>query len=72
MCERPAVYLGLRRGDAAVLLVAAFALVIVPGDAGARGGVVAPQATDPSATIDSLVYQRLTGEDPAPAARRSG
>ena len=62
MCERPAVYLGLRRGDAAVLLVAAFALVIVPGDAGARGGVVAPQATDPSATIDSLVYQRLTGE----------
>ena len=62
MCERPAVYLGLRRGDAAVLLVAAFALVIVPGDAGARGGVVAPQATDPSATVDSLAYQRLTGE----------
>jgi hypothetical protein len=62
MCERPGVYLGLRRGDAAALLVAALALVIVPGDAGARGGVVAPQATDPSATVGALAYQRLTGE----------
>jgi hypothetical protein len=62
MCERPGVYLGLRRGDAGALLVAALALVIVPGDAGARGGVVAPQATNPSATVDSLAYQRLTGE----------
>jgi hypothetical protein len=62
MCERPAIYLALRRGDAAALLVAALALVVVPGDAGARGGVTAPQATDPSATIDALVYQRLTGE----------
>ncbi len=62
ICERPGVYLGLRRGDAAALLVAALALVVVPGDAGARGGVAVPQATDPSATIDSLVYQRLTGE----------
>jgi hypothetical protein len=44
------------------LLIAGLALVIVPGDAGARGGVAAPQATDPSATIDSLAYQRLSGE----------
>jgi hypothetical protein len=62
MCERPGVYLGLRRGDAAALLIAGLALVIVPGDAGARGGAVASQATDPSATIDSLAYQRLSGE----------
>jgi hypothetical protein len=62
MCERPGVYLGLRRADAAALLVAALALVVVQGDAGARDGVTAPQATDPSATLDALVYQRLTGE----------
>jgi hypothetical protein len=62
MCERPGVYLALRRGDAASLLVAALALVVVPGDAGARDGVTAPQATDPAATLDALVYQRLTGE----------
>ncbi len=62
MCERPGVYLGLRRGDAAALLVAALALIVVPGDAGARGEVSAPQATDPAATIDGLVYQRLDGQ----------
>jgi hypothetical protein len=62
MCEHPGVYLALRRGDAGALLVVALALVVVPGDAGARSGVTAPQATDPSATIDALVYQRLTGE----------
>jgi hypothetical protein len=62
MCERPGVYLGLRRGDAVALLVAAMALVVVPGDAGARGTVAAPQATDPSASTDALVYQRLNGQ----------
>ncbi|HEX6586021.1 MAG TPA: hypothetical protein VF052_04665 [Solirubrobacterales bacterium] len=62
MCERPGVYLGLRRGDAAALLVAALALIVVSGDAGARGGVAAQQATDPSTTIDALVYQRLGGQ----------
>jgi hypothetical protein len=62
MCERPGVYLSLRRGDAATLLVAALALVVVPGDAGARDDVTAPRATDPAAMLDALVYQRLTGE----------
>ena len=62
MCERPGVYLGLRRGDAAALAIAALVLIVVPGDAGARGGVTAPQATDPSATVDALVYERLNGE----------
>jgi hypothetical protein len=60
MCERPGVYLGLRRGDAAALAAAALALVLVPGDAGARGVVAAP-ATDPSATVDALAFEPLTG-----------
>ena len=55
MCEREGVYLGLRRGDAAALLVAGLALVVVPGNAGARGTVSAQQATDPAATtIETL------------------
>ena len=62
MCERPGVYLGLRRGDAVALLVTAMALVVVPGNAGARGTVAANQATNPSATPDSLVYERLSGQ----------
>ena len=60
MCERPGVYLGLRRGDAAALAVAALALIVVPGSAGAAGTSVA-HATDPSATADSLLFQRLGG-----------
>jgi hypothetical protein len=60
ICEDPGVYLGLRRGDAAVLLIAALALVIAPGSAGA-GGTNVPHATDPSATADSLLLQRLAG-----------
>jgi hypothetical protein len=60
MCERPGVYLGLRRGDAAALMAAALALIIVPGSAGAaRTGVA--HATDPSATADALLFQRLGG-----------
>ena len=62
MCEREGVYLGLRRGDAAALLIAGLALIVAPGGAGARGAVSAKQATDPSATTDSLVYQRLSGQ----------
>ncbi|MFL5906127.1 MAG: hypothetical protein ACJ75Z_00845, partial [Solirubrobacterales bacterium] len=53
MCERPGAYLGLRRGDAAALLAAAVALVVVPGQAGARGTLAAQHATGPSATVDS-------------------
>jgi hypothetical protein len=60
MCENPGVYLGLRRGDAAVLLIAAVALVVGAGSAGAAGTKV-PHATDPSATADSLLFQRLAG-----------
>ncbi|HSD24972.1 MAG TPA: hypothetical protein VLB79_11670 [Solirubrobacterales bacterium] len=60
MCEHPGVYLGLRRGDAAALAVAALALIVVPGSAGASGGSVS-HATDPSATADALLFQRLGG-----------
>jgi hypothetical protein len=60
MCERESVYVGLRRGDAAALLLVAVALVIAPGSAGATGTDV-PHATDPSATADALLFQRLGG-----------
>jgi hypothetical protein len=60
MCERPGVYLGLRRGDAAALAVSALALIVVPGSAGAAGTSIA-HATDPSATADALLFQRLGG-----------
>jgi hypothetical protein len=60
MCERPGVYLGLRRGDAAALAAAALALAVVPGDAGARGVAAAP-AADPSATVDALAFEPLAG-----------
>jgi hypothetical protein len=60
MCERDGVYLGLRRSDAAALLIAAVALVIAPGSAGATGTNV-PHATDPAATADALLFQRLAG-----------
>jgi hypothetical protein len=60
MCERPGVYLGLRRGDAAALAAAAVALIVVPGSAGAAGANIS-HATDPSATADALLFQRLGG-----------
>jgi hypothetical protein len=60
MCERPAVYRGLRGGDALALTVAAVALAVVPGAAGA-GGVIAQHATDPAATADALLFQKLGG-----------
>ena len=60
MCEHPGVYLGLRSGDAAALAVSALALIVVPGSAGAAGTNV-PNATDPSATADALLFQRLGG-----------
>src|SRR5512133_2538220 len=60
MCERDGVYIGLRRGDAAALLIAAVALVIAPGSAGATGTNV-PHATDPAASADALLFQRLAG-----------
>jgi hypothetical protein len=60
MCERDGLYLGLRRGDAAALLAAAVALVSAPGSAGARGTEV-QHATDPAATADALLLQRLGG-----------
>jgi hypothetical protein len=60
MCERASVYAGLRRGDAAALMLAAIALVVAPGSAGASGTQVS-HATDPSATADALLFQRLGG-----------
>ncbi len=60
MCEREGVYLGLRRGDAAALMLVALALIVAPGSAGAKGTQVA-HATDPSATADALLFQRLGG-----------
>jgi hypothetical protein len=60
MCEHPGVYLGLRRGDAAALAAAALVLVVVPGSAGAARSSVG-HATDPSATADALLFQRLGG-----------
>ncbi len=60
MCEHDGVYLGLRRGDAAALLVAAIALIAAPGSAGAAGTEV-KHATDPAATADALLFQRLGG-----------
>jgi hypothetical protein len=60
MCEREGVYLGLRRGDAGVLAIAALALIVAPGSAGATGTDV-PHATDPAATADALLFQRLGG-----------
>jgi hypothetical protein len=60
MCERDSIYLGLRRGDAAALMLVTIALVVAPGSAGARGTQVA-HATDPSATADALLFQRLGG-----------
>jgi hypothetical protein len=60
MCERPGVYRGLRRGDAVTLALAAVALTVAPGAAGANG-VIADQATDPAATADALLFQRLGG-----------
>jgi hypothetical protein len=60
MCERESVYVGLRRGDAAALLLVSVALVVAPGSAGAAGTQV-QHATDPSATADALLFQRLGG-----------
>ena len=60
MCERPGVYLGLRRSDAAALAAAALALIVIPGNAGAAGTSIA-HATDPSATADALLFQRIGG-----------
>ncbi len=60
MCERDSLYLGLRRGDAAALLIAAIALVAAPGSAGAAGTEI-KHATDPAATADALLFQRLGG-----------
>jgi hypothetical protein len=60
MCERESVYVGLRRGDAAALMLVAVALVVAPGSAGATRTAV-QHATDPSATADALLFQRLGG-----------
>jgi hypothetical protein len=60
MCERPGVYLGLRRGDAAALAATALALIVVPGSAGAARTNIT-HATDPAAAADALLFERLGG-----------
>ena len=60
MCERPNVYLGLRRGDAVALALVALALIAGPVSAGAKG-VSIDHATDPAATADTLLFQKLRG-----------
>ncbi len=59
MCETPAVYLGLRRGDAAALAATALALVIIPGTAGAESSVEQASATDPSTAGADLAFEPL-------------
>jgi hypothetical protein len=61
ICERPGTYSGLRRGDAVALMLAAVALTVAPGSAGARS-VIAERATDPAASADALLFQRLGGQ----------
>ena len=68
MAGSPAVYLGVRRGDATALAIAALALTLSVGSAGAAGQA-ASSAADPSATVDSLAFERLGG---AGVLRRSG
>jgi hypothetical protein len=60
LCERDSSYRRLRLGDAAALAAAAVALIVAPGAAGAAGPTI-PHATDPSATADALLFQRLGG-----------
>jgi hypothetical protein len=63
MALSPGVYLGMRRGDAAVLAVSALALVLSVGSAGASSPVVGA-AADPSVSPGdgALVYERVGGE----------
>jgi hypothetical protein len=62
MALSPGVYLGMRRGDAAVLAVSALALVLSVGSAGASSPVVSA-AADPSvsAADGALVFERVGG-----------
>jgi hypothetical protein len=68
MAGTPALYLGVRRGDAAALAIAALALTLSGGSAGAAHQA-APSSADPSATIDSLAFERLGNDG---VIRRSG
>jgi hypothetical protein len=61
MAGDPGVYLGVRRGDAAVLAIAAVALTLSVGSADAAKNA-ARGATDPSVTADSLAFQRMGGQ----------
>ena len=60
MAGSPAVYLGVRRGDAAALAIAGLALTLSVGSAGAADQS-AQGAADPSATVDSLAFERVGG-----------
>jgi hypothetical protein len=62
MAASPAAYLGIRRGDAAALAIAALALVLSVGNAGAASTVV-PDAADPSlsASDGALAFETEDG-----------
>ena len=61
MATRPAAYIGMRRGDAVALALAALALTLSVGSAGAKSSA-AQSAADPSATVDSLAFEKLGGQ----------
>ncbi len=61
MATRPGVYRGLRAGDGLALSVVAATLALNAAGAGAAG-TAASSAADPSATADSVVFERVGGE----------
>ena len=69
MCERPGVYLGLRRGDAAALAAAALALVLVPVSAGATGGRRRARHRSVGDRGRPRLRAARRGRDPAPRRR---
>lgn len=60
MATRPGLYRGLRLGDGMALSIVAAVLAISTAGAGAAG-TVGSSAADPSATADSVVFERVGG-----------
>ena len=60
MATRPGVYRGLRMGDGLALSAVAAVLVVNASGAGAAG-TAASSAADPSATVDTVVFERIGG-----------
>ena len=60
MATRPSVYRGLRMGDGLALSMVAAVLVVNANGAGAAE-TAASSAADPSATVESVVFERVGG-----------